>query len=227
VNPELTWRRRLAHQALRLSAVLLPAERLSWAAVMRTEAQHIDDDREALSWALGSVRAGAGERLRTLRLQRFLSARSIGILWILIFMVSSAFNVSLALAARLGYQRLASALGWWMKGFQYDRFEPFAAAMPIGLFVLMGFVVVLFTVSLYLSLRNRPAAFTAFCCAIALSLAAWLYQLGIPAYLQAMSQQHRWRIGICFALTAGILGALRLGGSTQNPTIQRLDRGRP
>ncbi|MHB8478112.1 MAG: hypothetical protein ACYDBZ_17690 [Steroidobacteraceae bacterium] len=219
----LTWRRRLARTALRFGAALLPAGRLTWAAAMRAEAQHISDDREALHWALGSICACAAERLRVLRVRGPFSTHSLGILWIVIFIVSSAFNVSIALAARLGYQRTASALGWWMREFQYDRFVPFAAAMPPGLFVLMGFVVVLFSVSLYLSVRNHPASFATFCAALAVSLATWLYQLGIPAYLQALSPQHRWRIGICFALTAGVLGALRWGSPVPDSSMRNLD----
>jgi hypothetical protein len=224
---EKTWRRRFAETALRVSARLLPRERTSWAAVMRAEAQHIADDGEALRWALGSAHACVVERFRAWRVQRLFSAHSLGILWIVIFVVSSAFNVSLALAARLGYPRVASALGWWMKEFQYDRFAPFANAMPLGLFVLMGLVVVLFSASLYFNLRSHPAAFALFCCALALSLAAWLFQLGIPAYLQALSPQHRWRIGICFAMTAGVLGALRYAGAASHPKKARLQRGQP
>jgi hypothetical protein len=41
--------------------------------------------------------------------------------------------------------------------------------------------------------------------------------LRIPAYVQTMSPQHLWRIGICFVLTAGVLSAARLGGAAQNP----------
>jgi len=223
VTHPLTWRRRLTQTALRLGTALLPAERLAWAAVMRAEVQHINDDGEALHWALGSVCACAAERFRVWRVRRLFSTHSLGILWIVIFIVSSAFNVSIALAARLGYQRMASALGWWMREFQYDRFVPFAAAMPPGLFVLMGLVVVLFSVSLYLSVRNHPASFATFCAALALSLVTWLYQLGIPAYLQALSPQHRWRIGICFALTAGVLGALRWGSAVPEPSLRNLD----
>jgi hypothetical protein len=223
VTYPLTWRRRLTQTALRLGTALLPAERLAWGAVMRAEAQHINDDGEALHWALGSVCACAAERCRALRMRRLFSPHSLGILWIVIFIVSSAFNMSIALAARLGYQRMASALGWWMREFQYDRFVPFAAAMPAGLFALMGFVVVLFSASLYLSVRNHRAAFATFCAALALSLVTWLCQLGIPAYLQALSPQHRWRIGICFALTAGVLGALRCGSAVPDPSMQGLD----
>jgi len=183
---------------------------------MRIEIQHIEDDHEALSWALGSLRACLTERLRTLRPGRIFSAHSLGILWIVIFIVSSSYNVGIALAARLGYQRTASALGWWMKDFQYDRFAQFADSIPIGLFALMGLIVLLFIASLNLNLRNRRTGFATFCCAVGLSVVAWLYQLGIPAYLQAMSPWHRWRIGVCFALTASVLSALRILGSTPN-----------
>jgi hypothetical protein len=213
---QLAWQRRFAHKLLRHGVALLPPERSSWAGAMRIEIQHIEDDREALDWALGSLRACLSERLRVLRPGRLFSAHSLGILWIVVFIVSSAYNVSIALAARLGYQRTASALGWWMKDFQYERFSQFADSIPIGLFALMGLIVLLFTASLNLKLRNRPTGFATFCCAMTLSLAAWLYQLGIPAYLQAMSAPHRWRIGICFVLTASVLTALRLFGSTPN-----------
>lgn len=213
MNPAGTWRRRLSRRLLELSAWLLPPSRSAWAAVMHAEVWLIDDDKEALRWAIGSVRAGLAERLRTWRLRRLYSARSAGIVWIMIFIVSSAFNVGIALAARLGWERTASTLGWWLKGFQYDRFVPLALAMPITLFALMGTVVAAFCLSLYLSLRKRRAAFQAFCCAIGLSFGAWLYQLGIPAYVQAISAPHRWRSGLCFVLTVGVLGALRWGNT--------------
>jgi hypothetical protein len=227
VNHQGTWRRGLAGKLLTLSAILLPAAQSAWAAVMRSEMQHIADDREALSWALGSVRAGVAERLRAWRLQRLLSARSVSILWIVIFIVSSAFNLGVAVAARLGLERLASALGSCLKDFRYDRFQSLAAAMPIGLYVLMGLVVLFFAASLYWSLRKDAAAFKTFCCALALSLAAWLYQLGIPAYAQAISSQHRLRIGMCFALTAAILSALRFGRAPSHWFIRRLHKGQP
>jgi hypothetical protein len=194
---------------------------------MRMEARHIDDDREALSWALGSLYAGYAERLRAMRARKMLSAHSLAVLWIIMFIVSSAFNIGIALAARLRYQGVASAMGSLIAGFHYNRFVPLADAMPRGLLALMGLIVVLFTVALYLSLRRRPAAFGAFCCAAGLSLGAWLYELGIPAYVQAMSPQHLWRIGICFVLTAGVLRAAWLGGAAQGPPHRRLDRSGP
>jgi hypothetical protein len=224
VTLRLTWRRWLTQKLLRSCAVVLPEERSLWAAAMRVEAQHIDDDGVALKWALGSMRAGFAERLRTMRVHKMLTLRALAVLWIAMFVFSSAFNVCIALAARLRLQSMACAMGWLLlDGFRYDRFVPFADAMPAGLFVLMGLVVVLFAVSLTLSLRRRPAAFAAFCGAVGLSLVAWLYQLGIPAYMQALSPQHRWRIGACFVLTAGVLSALRFGGAAPNASLERMD----
>lgn len=208
-----TWRRRLAQSLLYRSALLLPAGRSSWAAAMCAETQHIDDEREALKWALGSMRAALAERLRAARAQRMPTIQSLAVLWIVMFILSSAFNVSIALATRLRFERMASAMGRLIDGFHYDRFVPLADAMPTGLYVLMGLVVVLFAVSLSLSLRRSSATFAVFCSAVGLSLGAWLYQLGIPAYVQAMSSQHRLRSGICFVLTAGVLCALRFGAA--------------
>ena len=213
---KLTWHRLIAQKVLRHCVALLPKDRSSWAIAMRSEIQHIEDDREALSWALGSLRACLIERLRALRPGRLFSAHSLGVLWIVVFIISSAYNMSIALAARLGYLRMTSALGWWMKDFQSDRFAQFADSIPIGLFALMGLTVVLFVASLNLNLRGRPTGFATFCCAVGLSLVAWLCQLGIPAYLQAMSPWHLWRIGICFVLTATVLSTLRILRLTAN-----------
>ena len=114
------WHRLLAQELLRHAVILLPRKQSSWADAMRTEIQHIDDDREALSWALGSFRACLTQRLRALR--PHIPAHTLAMLWIVVFVISSAYNMSIALAARLGFQRTASALGWWMRDFQYDRF---------------------------------------------------------------------------------------------------------
>jgi hypothetical protein len=220
---KLTWRRRWAQKILHGNAVMLPFRRSSWAAAMRAEAQHIDDDREVLTWALGCLRAGCAARLDGLRPRKILTLHSLAVAWIAMFIVSSIFNVSIALATRLRLQGMASAMGRLIEGFHYDRFVPFADAMPLGLFVVMGTVVVVFGVSLFLSLRRHPAAFATFCCAVALSVATWLYQLGIPAYVQAMSSQHRWRIGICFAMTMGVLSVLGFYGALRYSSIQQVN----
>jgi hypothetical protein len=193
---------------------------------MRAEAQHIHDDREALRWAIGGLYAGYAERLRMIAAREVISTHSLVVLWIIMFMVSGIFNVGIVLATRLRYESMAHAMGSVMQGFRYDQFVALADAIPIMLFVLMALALVLFAVSLALSLRRRPAAFGAFCSAVGLSLGIWLYELGIPAYLQAMSTQHLWRNGICFALTAGVLSAARLSAAIRRRPVQRLGASR-
>jgi hypothetical protein len=194
---------------------------------MRAEAQHIEDDREALRFAIGSLYAGYAERLRTIAARKVFSIHSLAVLWIIMFIVSGIFNVGIVLATRLRYEGIASAMGSVMQGFRYHQFVTLADAMPVGLFVLMASAVVLFAASLTLSLRRRPGAFGVFCSAAGLSLGIWLYELGIPAYLQAMSTQHLWRNGICFVLTAGVLSAARFSAAMSRRPVQRLGAGRP
>jgi hypothetical protein len=224
MNRKSSWQRLVAQRLLHFGVALLPRERGAWGEAMNNEMQHMQDDREALAWALSGLRGCLALRLKAVLAKRLFSAHSLGILWIGIFIVSSAYNVGMALSARLGLQRAASVLGWWMREFQYDRYASFAAALPIGLLVLMGIVLLLFGFSLHLSIRNRPSGFAMFSCAVLLSLVAWLCQLTIPAYLEAISSQHRWRIGICFVMTVAVLSALRL--PSRNSSSPRL-HGRP
>jgi hypothetical protein len=193
---------------------------------MRAEAQHIEDDRETLRFAIGGLYAGYAERLRMFAACKIFSIHSLAVLWITMFMVSGIFNVGIVLATRLRYEGIAFAMGSVMQGFRYHQFVTLADAIPVGLFVLMALAVALFAASLTLSLRRRPAAFGTFCSAAGLSLGIWLYELGIPAYLQAMSTQHLWRNGICYVLTAGVLGAARFSAAIPRQPVQRLGAGR-
>jgi hypothetical protein len=194
---------------------------------MRAEAQHIENDREALRFAIGGLYAGYAERLRMFAARKVFSIHSLAVLWIIMFMVSGIFNVGIVLATRLRYESIASTMGAVMQGFRYHQFVILADAIPVGLFVLMVLAVVLFAASLTLSLRRRPAAFGAFCSAVGLSLGIWLYELGIPAYLHATSTQHLWRNGICFVLTAGVLIAARFSAAIPSRPAQRFGTGRP
>jgi hypothetical protein len=45
---------------------VLPSSRLDWARAMRAELDHLQDDREALIWAIGCVVAGSKERIGTM-----------------------------------------------------------------------------------------------------------------------------------------------------------------
>ena len=180
---------------------------------MCTEAAHAKDEREALSWALGVLRAGCVERLRAIRAGALPSTHTLGLWWIAMFIASSGYNIGLLLAARWHWDRAALALGALLHGFDYARFARLGERLSPVLLALLGLVCVLFCLAYSLSRRRHRLAFAAFCAATALSLVAWLCELGVPAYLEAMPRPHRWRIGLCFALTAVVLSLLRSGTS--------------
>jgi hypothetical protein len=56
--------RRLAALMIRHTLRVMPESRTEWAQGMAREIHHIDNDREALSWAVGCVSAAYGARLR-------------------------------------------------------------------------------------------------------------------------------------------------------------------
>jgi hypothetical protein len=123
--------------------------------------------------------------------------------------VSSAYNAGIVLATRLHFRQAASALGYFVDDFHYQRFVPLAEALPVALIALMILVVVLFTTSLYLYLARRRRAFATFCTAAALYFGVWLFEFAVPVFVQAIPPQRQWRIGLCFLLTLGLLVAER------------------
>ncbi|MFL6603565.1 MAG: hypothetical protein ACJ8R9_19870 [Steroidobacteraceae bacterium] len=66
MNEPVSLRRRLALSLLRSVHQLLPISSLDWAKAMRAELDHLEDDREALRWAIGCVVAGSKERISTM-----------------------------------------------------------------------------------------------------------------------------------------------------------------
>jgi len=56
-------RRHLAARLMRVAVALLPQDRAAWGRAMRAELDCLEQDSEALTWALGCVLAGARERV--------------------------------------------------------------------------------------------------------------------------------------------------------------------
>lgn len=215
------WRRRLAHALLWTSRRLLPAAESTWADAMAAECACIDCDRQALGWAWGSLRAGMSQRLRWLCRRAAPSTHALGVCWIVVFVVSSSYNVTLIVATRMHRDATVGLLGRFLDDFHYDRFTTLSQAIPLTLIIVMGAVVALYACALYLSIRRQPAALPTFCAAMTLSLASWLYELSLPAYHAAMTTPHRWRIGLCFALTAAVLAILHLLPDSDTPDPPR------
>ena len=58
--------RRLASALMRGAARLMPAARTGWARAMRSEFDHIENDRKAFLWAAGCLLTGMTERMNTM-----------------------------------------------------------------------------------------------------------------------------------------------------------------
>lgn len=66
MNARVSLRRRLALVLMRRVSQVLPTSRLEWAKAMRAELDHLQDDRDALAWAMGCLVAGSKERINTM-----------------------------------------------------------------------------------------------------------------------------------------------------------------
>jgi hypothetical protein len=66
MNESVSFKRWLAHALLRRAQKLLPTSRLEWAKAMQTELDHLENDGDALTWAMGCVVAGLMERISTM-----------------------------------------------------------------------------------------------------------------------------------------------------------------
>jgi hypothetical protein len=66
MSESVSFKRWLAHALLRRAQKLLPTSRLEWAKAMRTELDHLENDGDALAWAIGCVVAGSKERIGTM-----------------------------------------------------------------------------------------------------------------------------------------------------------------
>lgn len=63
MNASVSLERRLALALMRRVDRLLPASRSEWAKAMQAEIAHVQNDRDALAWAIGCIVAGSKERI--------------------------------------------------------------------------------------------------------------------------------------------------------------------
>jgi hypothetical protein len=66
VNRPETALRRIALALMRGAATLMPAARIGWTRAMRSEFDHIENDRHAFLWAAGCLLTGIKERMNTM-----------------------------------------------------------------------------------------------------------------------------------------------------------------
>lgn len=179
--------RRFASGLMAHAAKILPAARSSWAEGMRNELDHIEGDLEALTWAAGCVLASYLERSKVMDVMHTWYARGVLALLIVSQALSFLFATVLTAAYRLHYLRVATFLGGFAPGDDYRRFIPLMDATPWSVHGLWVSASLLFFVSAWQLLRNRPAAFPVFAAAWILGAAGNLMSRAIPAYREVFA----------------------------------------
>lgn len=158
--------RRLARALARWADSLLPPHHASWGEAMRREVEHIEDDRAALSWAMGALWAAGGTLLgsrwaaRGLALLAFLQA------------LNMLFAPILIIAWHMRWLGVEEFLGGQLPGDHYERFVPLMNATSpwqTALWIAAG---LLFLVSMLHLLRHRHGAFAIFVVALTLTYAS-------------------------------------------------------
>jgi hypothetical protein len=179
--------RRIALALMEHAAHVLPSARSKWAEAMRHEIHHIENNREALTWAGGCVLASYVERSRVMSVMNWGWARAALVLSIGCEALSMLFATALTVASRLHYLGGAAFLGTFTPGDDYRRFIPLMDATPWWIHALWVTAAVLFLACAVQLLRKRRAAFFLFAAAWVLGAVGNLISQSIPAYREAFS----------------------------------------
>ncbi len=128
--------RRIAVRLAEGAGAIAPVEQRAWAAAMRNEMDYVANDREALGWAAGSLRAAMTERLRTVQVPDGPGVRMLLVLVLLVLVFNDVFATALTAAYRLGFLPVARGLGELTPGDDYARLIPLMENIPLWLHAL-------------------------------------------------------------------------------------------
>jgi hypothetical protein len=187
MTPRRSFTRRIALALMEHAAQVLPPARSKWADAMRHEIHHIENDREALTWAAGCALASYVERSRVMSVMNWGWARAALALSIGCEALFMLFATALTVVYRLHYVGVAAFLGTFTPGDDYRRFIPLMEATPWWIHALWVTAAVLLVASAVQLARKRRAAFPLFAAAWVLGTAGNLISQSIPAYREAFS----------------------------------------
>jgi hypothetical protein len=187
MTARLSLQRRMALAMMGHAARVLPSARTPWAEAMQHELHQIENDPDALTWAIGCVLASYVERSRVISVidrgyTRALLALLIGG-EVLNFLFATVFTA----AYRLRYLEVAAFLGGFTPGDDYRRFIPLMEATPWWLHALWVAAAVPFFASGWQLLQKRRLAFSLFAAAWVLGAVGNLISQSMPAYREAFS----------------------------------------
>jgi hypothetical protein len=145
-------RRRIARALLRHAAQIMPPGDMHWGLAMQNELEVIDDDQEALRWAMGCVKAGYWERSNAM-LQTWYARAALACV-IALLALREFFAPLLIFSYRMKYWELAHFLGLRTAGDDYRRLIPVMDATPSWLPVLWVAAGLLYLVAIWRMLRR-------------------------------------------------------------------------
>ncbi|MBV9762763.1 MAG: hypothetical protein JO340_19540 [Acidobacteriaceae bacterium] len=180
---------------------------------MKSELNHIDDDREAFRWAVGCVIASYVERTKTPGLFNSWYGRGFLTIPIAAQVASMIFAPLLMLSHRRNWISLATFLGSFTPGDDYRRFIPLMNATPWWLYSLWIVASLLFLLSAAQLLRRRRSSFWLFVAAFLIGAVGDLISRLLPAYRTAFSfpEPMFTRDYLVPILTAAVTAAPALG----------------
>lgn len=179
--------RRIALALVAHAAAILPPSRAAWAEAMRHELDHIDSDRDALTWAAGCVLASYVERSQVTHIVQTRPARALLALLIATQVLSMLFATVLTVAYRANYLRLARFMGGFTPGDDYRRFIPLMDATPWWVHALWVTASLVFFAAGWQLLRDRAAAFPLFAVGWLCGTAGNMISQSMPVYREVFS----------------------------------------
>jgi hypothetical protein len=176
--------RRMALVLMAYAARSFPPERALWADAMRGEMLQIENDNEALRWALGCVLTSYRERVLAMAFMDTRAARMVLALLLFYWAMRELFAPTHLL------HNFANGLAdMGVRAADLDRFNSLLGLTPLWLQALWTAAAVACLLSAWALLRARPVAFAWFLGAAAFEVLATmgvhLLDNGVPAYHQA------------------------------------------
>ena len=181
--------RRIALGLMAHAVRVFPYARSIWAEAMQEEMTHIQNDRQAFSWALGCAFTSYLERMRAMNLFQTRAARALLAVPVFLLALREFFAPLLTFAYVQHDTLLVRVMSGRLPGDEVARFVPLMQATPLwmhGLWLATG---LLFLLSVWGLLRGSRMAFRYFVAGLALvliaGLAFGLLKQSVPALREA------------------------------------------
>jgi hypothetical protein len=161
-----------------------PRERTEWTQAMCREAEEIPDDREALRWALGCLRASCSERLKSMRPTEYWIVRWAMVLWISLLAIDALFYGGITLTYKLGL---------YTEHYPYPQNVPLIEVTPLWEPTLALMAGMVFVSASVLILRRSRVALGAVVAPFIITLLLFSIRFSRPesGYLQGVSAAYQ------------------------------------